>query len=138
MLNSEQLLYTLLTRGLPGIAVVPELDVTSIDDFPLVTFSVMSGNAVEGSTSPPKAWDAMLALSVFDDDLDDAIALARRVYDLVWSWDDAWAGANIVDGLGHATEIADQSMFTRIGTVAIGARSVTQLSGSFDLQVHAA
>lgn len=136
MLNTEKLIYMLLKRGLHDVAVIPELDVTSIDDFPLVTFSVSGGNAVLGSSSPPKAWDVVLNLSVFHDDLDAAIDLAGRVYDIVWGWDEAWNGTGIIDSVGHAAEIEDQSVFSRLGTVAIGNRSVTQLAGGFGLQVH--
>lgn len=138
MLNAERLIYLLLERGLPDITVVPDLDVDAMNHLPIVTFTVTGGSAVEGSPSPPTAWDANLSLSVFADDLDAAIALASQVYDVVWGWDDIWNGTCIIDELGHVAGIEDQAVFTRIGSVAIDVRTITQLNADFNLQVHQA
>ena len=137
MLNLELLIYTLLRNGLDqSITLAPELDVDSIDAFPLVTFTVTGGSAVQGSSSPPTAWDVGLLLNIFHDDLAEASQIASDVYDLVWSWDDVFGGTGIADGIGHAGEVDDQELFNRAGTVHIDSRSVTQYSGSFNMQLH--
>lgn len=138
VLDLDLLVYTLLTRSIPDVPFAPDLDVDSIGRLPLVTFTVTGGAAVAGSPAPPFAWDASLALSVFGEGIDEARATAGRVYDAVWSWDDPFNGLGIIDGLGHAAAIDDESLFTRIGTVDIAARSITQYAGSFGLQLHKA
>lgn len=142
MLNLEKLVYELLVRSLPDhYTVIPELDVSDgVDDFPLVTFTVTGGEGIDTDAGKSSAWDAGLTLSVFDDDMDDAIAVAGTVYDAVWSWDDPWAVGDPgkIPGLGRAAEIRDQSIFTRTGTVPIGAIAITQLVGEFGLQLHKA
>lgn len=138
MLNIEQLFFKLLQQSLPDIEFAPELDVDSIDRFPFVTFSATGGNALDSSGPKPNGWDCFLSLEVFDDDLDHAIEVAGQIYDAVWSWNDPWGGTNSVKDLGHVAEIDDQSIFTRVGSVAIGSRSITQLAGSFTLQAHQA
>jgi len=137
MLNLELLIYTLLRNGLDeSITLAPDLDVDSIDTFPLVTFTVTGGSAIQGSSSPPGAWDVGVLINIFHDGLAAASQVAAAVYDLVWSWDDPFGGAGIATGLGHAGEVDDQELFNRAGTVHIDSRSVTQYSGSFNMQLH--
>lgn len=138
MLNIERLAYLLLTRSLPGVTVVPDLDVDSIDRFPLVTFTVTGGQALDLSGPKPAGWLATLSLTVFDDDMDDAIDLAGQVYDAVWSWNDPWAGLGAIDGVGHVADVDDSAVFTRVNTAQIGALSVTQMAGEFSFQAHQA
>jgi hypothetical protein len=143
MLDFEALVYQLLSRGLPQARVVPELDVGDLDfnepeAMPLVMFTITPGAAVPGSLAPPQAWDCTLFFNVFEGSRDEAAALATAVYELVWSWNNPWATAHIVDGIGYAAEIEDQSVFSRIITGDVGARTITHYSGGFGLQLHTA
>jgi hypothetical protein len=138
MLDLELLAYKLLTATMPeGITILPAHEVDEIDVMPLVLFSVSGGNAVDGSPSPPFAWDVTLNLSFYAATLDDAKALAGEGYDAVWSWDDPWAGKGIVEDLGHAAEITDTALPTRTVTVDVPGHSITQYDGSFGMQMHA-
>ncbi len=139
MLDLELLIYSLLSRSVPDFKIMPEHEVGEIDDFPLCIFTITGGAMLDGTAGRPLAWDAQLSLSVFDTTLDLARTKAGLFYDAVWSWDDPWSGAGIIDELGHATEITDESLFSRVGTVDIGdGRSVTQYDGRFGLQLHSA
>lgn len=141
MLDFEALCYQLLTRSLPDITIRPEHEVDEVDGFPIIMFTISGGNQLAGIAGKPLAWDANLSLSVFDTSLDSARALAGRAYDAVWAWDDPFAlpPAGLIDELGHAAEIEDQSVFTRVGTADIGdSRFVTQYDGRFGLQLHSA
>ena len=139
MLDFEALVYQLLKQSIPDIEILPEHEVDEIENFPIIMFTITGGNQLAGTSGKPLAWDANLSLSFFHTTLDDARALARRGYDAVWSWDDPWSTAGQIVDLGHAAEIEDQSVPTRVGTADIGdSRFVTQYDGRWGLQLHSA
>lgn len=147
MLDMEALIYQLLRRTLDGIGptltvpatvdLKPDLEADSFEHIPLVTFTITGGQAVDGSVSPPKAWEATLSLTLFADGMDAARELAGKVYDGVWLWDDPWKTDGHIEGVGHATSLDDQSLFTRTSQGAMDERLVIQMDAVFGLQLHA-
>lgn len=140
MLDLEELAYRLFRDPMDSsVDVTSELDVDTVDRVPLLTFRVIGGPSINGGHGVPSAWNCELVVDLFDEDHERCRALARSVYDLVHSWNDIFAGTNIIDGLGHVSEVVDRSLFTRIfdGPVE-GNTHITQMSGSFGLQLHAA
>lgn len=140
MLNIERLVYVVLSQIEPDVLnVAPDLDIDSIDEFPFMTYSIETGAALDGVQSRPTAWAVQLNLNLFVEGLDEAIDLAGIVYDAVWSWNDVFGSRpGFVEGLGHLTEVDDQSLFSRVSSVVIRGRGITQLAGSFVLQAHSA
>lgn len=139
MLDFEALTFQLLTRSVPDVPTKPEHDVGELGELPFCMFTTTGGNQLDGVVGRPIAWEVQLSLSVFHNSLDEARALAGLYYDAVWSWEDPWSLAGLISGLGHATEIEDVSLFSRVGTVDIGdSRSVTQYDGRWALQLHSA
>ena len=136
MIDAEAVIYQLLVRDLPDdVTVRPAIDVDAMDVFPMVTFHVNVGQAVDNA-SPPRAWTVTLDLAVFDDDLDDAKDLSFALYDIVWAWGNGFsAPPAIVDDVGGVSHdsVEDNSIFTRILTLDIESKQVTQYAGSFDL-----
>lgn len=136
MIDAELLIKTLLDRDMPaGATAVPSIDVDVMDVFPMITFHVSVGQAIDNS-SPPQGWTVTLDLDVFDDDLDDAKALAFAVYDIVHAWADGFAiPPAIVNDVGYVSHdsVEDNSIFTRVLTVDVESKQVTQYAGSFDL-----
>lgn len=136
MIDVDALLYQLLIRDAPdGAEVRPAIDVDALDVFPLITFHVSVGASVDNA-SPPQAWTVTLDLTIFDDDLDDAKALAFDLYDVVHGWADGFAlPPAIIAGVGSVAHdsVEDNSIFTRILTLDIESKQVTQYAGSFDL-----
>lgn len=138
MLNIEELAYRLLKRDIPGVAILPELDVDTIEELPAITFAVTGGEQINADGGKPSAWACHLSLNVFDVSMDAAFKVASRAYDAVWAWDDPWAGLAIAD-FGWMDEISDASIFTRIGGDSdIDAHGITQFAGEFDMQAHQA
>lgn len=138
MLDLELLAYRLLTRSLgDACKVQPAHEVgDTIDHLPLVLFQVTGGNAVDGSPSPPFAWDTNLELNIYADGLDAAKALTVIVYDAVWSWDDPFAELGIDYTLGHVTAISDQAIPTRVASVDYDGHNLTQYNGVWSMQMH--
>lgn len=147
MLDMDELTYKLLRRTLDGIGptlstpaeidLKPDLEADAFEHIPLVTFTITGGQALDGSTSPPKAWEATLSITVIGEGLDATREIAGRIYDGVWLWDDPWKPDGLYEGIGHATEIDDQSLFTRTFDGVMDERSVTQMDAVFGLQLHA-
>lgn len=136
MLDLEKLIYELLKKSLPDVTILPDVEVDSINHFPLITFTVVGGSALDLSGPRPNGWEADLSISLFEDDIDKAKALALTVYDVVWSWDDPFNDAGRIEGLGNAASIDDKSIFTRVGSVAIDDLTVTQMAGEYSLHLH--
>lgn len=140
MLDGDALLFQLLRKGIaPEVTLKPDLEVDAIDRFPYVTFTGIGGAALNDRGSlAPIAWDWNLTVNVFDTDLDDCKAVATAFYDLVHSWNDPWGTAHMIPGLGHATQVSDLSLFSKVGSADIPGHTVQQLAGSFALQLHSA
>jgi hypothetical protein len=139
MIDAEKLIYDLLTRDLDdGVTVMPAIDVDVMDTLPLVTFHVTVGQAIDNS-SPPQGWVVTLNLDVFDDDLDDAKNLSFALYDVVWAWGNGFANPPAliedVGGVAHDS-VDDNSIFTRVLTVEVESKRVTQYAGSFELTLR--
>ncbi|WP_382307283.1 hypothetical protein [Herbiconiux sp. UC225_62] len=136
MIDAEVLAKKLLDAAVPdGVTVMPDIDADAWDEFPLVTFRISVGQAVDNH-APPSAWIATLDINILDDDLDDAKALARGLYGAIWEWADPFAGKNIVEDVGSVNDIEDQSIFTRVATVEVESKWVTQYAGSFSLTLR--
>jgi hypothetical protein len=135
VIDAEVLAYRLLERDQADATVRSDIDVTVMDEFPFVSFSIVVGEAIDNH-APPSGWTASLTINIFDDDLDDAKARARAVYDAVWAWADEFAGLGIIPGVGYVQDVADQSIFTRVMTAEVENKWVTQYAGSFELTVR--
>jgi hypothetical protein len=140
VLDGDALLYQLLRKGLvETITLKPDLEVDMIDRFPYVTFTGIGANSIDdGGAMPPSAWEWALEVSVFHTDLDEAKKVAEAIYDLVHSWNDPWGTAHIIADLGHAAEVTDRSLFTRVGEAELPGHTIQQLQGGFALQLHQA
>lgn len=133
MIDPEQLLFTLLKAGAPaGTKVAPESDSESLGQLPLWTFNIIG----DGQTSNgPGLYEITLDISVFAEGIDTAKAGAKAAYDLVWSWADDPLSA-IVPDVGWVSDVADISLFSRMGTPEITGRNVSQYAGSFALALR--
>lgn len=135
MIDAEVLAYSLLERDQADATVRSDIDVEVMDEFPFVSFSIVVGEAIDNH-APPSGWTASLTINIFDDDLDRAKARAHAVYDAVWAWRDPFAGLGIIPDVGHVSDVADQSIFTRVVTAEVEKKWVTQYAGSFELTVR--
>jgi hypothetical protein len=135
LIDAEVLAYRLLDRDQDDATVKSDIDVTVMDEFPFISFSIVVGQSIDNH-APPAGWVATLNINIFDLSLDAAKARARKVYDDVWMWADPFAGLGTVDGVGHVSEVADQSIFTRVATAEVESKWVTQYAGSFELLVR--
>jgi hypothetical protein len=138
MIDAELLIKTLLDRDTPeGVLILPAIDGIEYPGvFPLMTFAVSVGQAIDNH-APPAGWEATLDLNIIDDDLDDAKALAFAVYDAVWAWADPFSpSVGIVANVGSVNDVGDNSIFTRVSTVEVESKWVTQYAGSFGLTLR--
>ena len=140
MLDFEALALALLRKGMPEeLPVRPTLDNDGTQSLPLVLYQVIPGGVIGGDTKG-KAWNATLVLHALAGDMDDCKLLASDLYDLVHSWNEVWTnnGAHLVSGVGHAADVSDAAMFSRVGTSLVPGHEVTQYTGSFNLVLHQA
>jgi hypothetical protein len=135
LVDDEQLIFALLRRDLASsVGVAAELDVDSIDSLPFVTFIVTGGD--QGANGPG-LWAASLALNVFAQGQDEAWVTARAVYGAVHKWDTP--GASILDAapeLGYVSRVTDLNKFSRVGSVEMQGKNITQYLGTFELKIR--
>jgi hypothetical protein len=135
VIDAEALAYGLLERDQSDATVRSDIDVTVMDEFPFVSFSIVVGQSIDNH-APPSGWFASLTINIFDLSLDAAKARARRVYDQVWQWADPFEGLGTIPDIGRVSDVADQSIFTRVATADVEHKWVTQYAGSFELTVR--
>jgi hypothetical protein len=146
VLDGDRLIYQLLRRGLPEtLAVYSSIDVKAVESYPLLTFRSTGGAGLtNGGSTMPQAWLWDADLILLHTDYDELRVIAGHVYDLVHSWgQDPWADESgvipgLIPGLGHATAVTDRSLFSRVNEADVGGHTVTQVLGSFSMQLHQA
>jgi hypothetical protein len=146
VLDGDKLIYQLFRRGLPDtLAVAPTIDVKTIEQYPFLAFNSTGGQGLtNGGSTMPQAWAWDVDVNIFHTDYDELRVIAGHVYDLVHSWEqDPWADESgvipgLIPGLGHATAVTDRSLFSRINAADVGGHTVTQVLGSFSMQLHQA
>lgn len=148
MLNGNRLLFELLKPVALdlGVTLKADIDVTSIDVFPFATFTGRPGAALnDRGTTTPMAWEWSLDMSFFDVGEQATFDLASAFYDHVHSFnlDTLWAPpgtvrTDLIEGLGHAANVSDRTVPSKVGSADIKGHFVVQYSGGWDLQLHQA
>jgi len=139
LLDGEQVVNALLIRGLPEeIDIAADLDVNSIDELPCLTYTL---NGDGQSENGPGLFTYTLTLSAFGDGLDQTFALAKAVYACVWSWDQDPQLTHVINDetnrlIGWVEDVEDVSSFSRVGSVDMVGKLVTQYVGVFSLTLR--
>lgn len=130
-LDTELLLYTLLSTPDPGVPIQPETDSDSPGALPLVQYD-LSGSGATGNG--PGLYQVTLDLNVFAYGRDEARRIALALYARVHSWEQP--GQGIVPGLGWVQTVADISYPSSVGTPDMTAHNLVQYAGSWSIQLR--
>jgi hypothetical protein len=133
LLDAELLLMTLLDDALPGvgITVAAELDISSINDTPMVVLHMDSGDQERNG---PGLWSAFVTVSVFAISGSSGWDACVTVYDTIHDW--AMPGSDTP--LGHVVRVTDTSSFTRSPVIQMQGKNVTQWTALFELTLREA
>lgn len=124
----ERLMKALLAY--PGLAVVPAVDVDSLDTLPLLTYMGGNGHLITNGY-PASGWEWSLFLTLFTDSLADGAGLADTIYQNVHGME-----GQVVAGVGSVSTVEDEAMFDRVGTTALPDKSIVQHNASFTVRVR--
>lgn len=128
LLDDEQLIYALLRRDMaPEVMVAPEVDVTTWDTLPYATFFCIAEEVASG----PDLWSVLVTYNAFGDGSGEAFELCRSLHAVTHSW--ATPGVAVLPGLGSIEDVTTVSKFSRVGTVTVYGKNVTQYAGSYSL-----
>lgn len=129
LVDDELFLFTLLKRDVPsGAVIAAEMDVDSIDNLPLITFSARGGDQAGNG---PGLWTCPLTIRVFAEGQDSTWELCRTLYRIIHEWE--IPGNGIVEDVAVVSTVTDLSKFSRDASVDMQGKNVTQYTGSFEL-----
>jgi len=134
LLDVEPFIYQLLGRDIHAqsedVIVSADIDITSLDELPVVSFILTSDPANDG----PGLYHFTLDINVFGEGMDAAKALAQMVDGIVFGWNGNEQAR--VDDIGWVNAVGYIQRFTRLPSSVIDGRNTTQYSGTYALALR--
>ncbi|MFD5864357.1 hypothetical protein ACFWGP_05360 [Agromyces sp. NPDC127015] len=131
LIDDEALIYRLFTRDIPpDHYIASEVDVTTWELMPYGRFSCIT----DGGGNGPGIWHTILSVNVFGNGTDEAFAYARELDRIIRNWGDP--GVAVLPGLGSVESAEREQKFTRVGSVEVNGKNVTQYLGTYELTLR--